>query len=579
MFGSSFGPRGKPRSQRDSHRTAGGYKSGDRRGQRNQRWGVNSEERNDPKKYQATYRGWKRSKGDPSKSSPSHYQRAQSDTRMKIEKERQKRGRGAPHLTFPEERQVDNTWVPRDRAERRKGAPLSPMQWAHEVAVSSSSLQGGPPLTRLKTRIPWRASTGRSALIHPLSGEDFWTQYFGKRAVVFHRGASHYTMMTSSTAAGLMRRYRLGVDADVMGPHIWSQWGGKAPKYGPERGQPAVIALARGKAVRMQLIQLRRPSLLWADPLFFYLARFSPGRGVSMTLHWAPPQETSISMHQDWFHQIVLQVYGARKWTVCSRGLPPKMVAEQLQQEDSGVKEESSEPPPERTGDEPPRKVAVCRDVMLRRGDVLYIPSNTWHWSSPGVKASAHLEFAIQPLVMADLVAALGARSRIKQVPDRIYCTPLHLWRHRNTVDAAYLVSQQCAKAQWLEPPRDVTNFCNEPAVKISLSRLAGTTGRAAGWSQSSDPQERGPLNHHIERARAEKLRRRNQGILGPLSDALTPAGEVLGILAILLLGIWICAAISPEDKGGRARMNAAREARNLRRSQRTKTSAQKKDD
>jgi len=444
------------------------------------------------------------------------------------------------------------------------------MQWAHETATRSASSHGSAPLERLSTRIPWRATTGKSALIHPLHAEDFWLRFFGKRAVVLHRGPLHHSMMTATTAAGLMRKFKLGINADIMGPHVWAQ-GAKAPRYGPEQGMPAVVALTRGKAVRLQMVHLRRRSLLKKDPLLSAIARFSPGRSVGLNLHWAPPSGQSLWEHQDWYHQIILQVYGVRNWTVCSRGLRPVQVIPPAESPDE--QEESAE------GSLPAERVAKCTTTILRRGDVLYLPANTWHWTSKGPKASAHLEMGISPLVGADLVAALNARHRVRETPHRTFGIPLALWRHNYTVDAAELVSYQCFDFPWLEPTRDHQAYCTLSSVRMALARLSGSTGRLnAGWSGDPDKPAVGPMNDHIERARAARAARRKAGILGPLGDVLRPAGEVLGVIGVLFLAIWLCAMCAPNSKdSGRSRIHQVRQAREFKRRQKSLSS--KKDD
>ncbi|OLP84232.1 hypothetical protein AK812_SmicGene34911 [Symbiodinium microadriaticum] len=49
-----------------------------------------------------------------------------------------------------------------------------------------------------------------------------------------------------------------------------------------------------------------------------------------------------------------------------------------------------------------------------RRGDLLYLPSRTWHFASRSPALSAHLALTAAPLVFADLLSAAGATAEMK---------------------------------------------------------------------------------------------------------------------------------------------------------------------
>merc|ERR1719446_1982941 len=77
------------------------------------------------------------------------------------------------------------------------------------------------------------------------------------------------------------------------------------------------------------------------DPLVPALSRLAPGRGVAASLHWAPPSARAVWEHEVHYEQIIVQLYGVRNWTVCTRGLPPPRPAKEMMAEKSRLKPRS----------------------------------------------------------------------------------------------------------------------------------------------------------------------------------------------------------------------------------------------
>mmetsp|Transcript_62995 Transcript_62995/g.204206 ORF Transcript_62995/g.204206 Transcript_62995/m.204206 type:complete len:271 (+) Transcript_62995:731-1543(+) len=186
------------------------------------------------------------------------------------------------------------------------------------------------------------------------------------------------------------------------------------------------------------------------------LGRVAPGRGTSISLYWAPPNTAPLAHQNLWYDELVVQVTGSRRWTVCRRGLSAEAI--------------------QRTRKAGGRK--PCTDVVLRRGDALYLPSRGWHWTSEGAGPSAHLAWTFLPLVAVDFVVAAGAKARVTSGKHPMLGAPLPLWAHSTLSGAAEAVAAQCLTLPWLDPARDQA-FCKRNHVELSLQRLAGYIGFA----------------------------------------------------------------------------------------------------
>jgi len=444
-----------------------------------------------------------------------------------------------------------------DRSAKFKGASQA-ADWPREAVLRSVDPKA-PAIVRIRTKIPWRPSSGKSNMIHPLRQDDFCKNFFGKRAFVLRRGPAHRVMFQPSQAAALLRGATLGQDADVMGPHMWNPQTGRRPPYAAEHGMPAVAALARGKPVRLRHIERRRKSLLYRDPLVPALARLAPGRGVAGSLHWTPPHGRTVWENEAQYEQIIVQIYGVRKWTLCTRGLPPPALPK------AGPRGPRSGPP--RGGNRgrryspddreaenaprPPKRDGKCVSAILRRGDVLYVPSRTWHWTGDGPKASSHLELGLVPLTASDLVMGLGGRNILSDPGHPALASLLPLWRYSRAEDATETVLPICFDLPWADAPLDASAICTPVTVRMALQRLSGASGRTnPHWHASSGPVP-APQMRPWPRARPT-------GFFSPVMEALQPVAQMLGIIGLLVLVLCLCGAAN-SGKTEKRQMRTAR--------------------
>jgi hypothetical protein len=303
---------------------------------------------------------------------------------------------------------------------------------------------------------------------------------------------------------------------------------------------PAVAALARGKPVRLQHIERRATRIFRRDPFLKQISRLAPGRGVAVKLHWTPPRSRAVWEHEDHFDQIIVQLYGARKWTVCTRSLPPPSHnAVEVRRRGNTTR-------------------GSCVSANLRYGDMLYLPSWTWHWTGEGSKASSHLELGIVPLNGADLVMALGARHHIESMVHRAIALPLPLWKHAraDSENATELSLRHCLDLPWANAPMVTGVVCTFPSVQRALQRLSGSSGRQLNaWDTQAPPRQASEIDG---RGRLPWPRSRREGhLFTPLMEAVTPIAQIFGVIALACLALCACGALTPEPKSRRGRPTA----------------------
>merc|ERR1719313_704506 len=198
-----------------------------------------------------------------------------------------------------------------------------------------------------------------------------------------------------------------------------------------------------------------------------------------------------------------------------------------------------------------PRREGTCKSIYLRRGDVLYLPSRTWHWTGPGPKASCHLEFGVVPLTASDLVMALGARNMLHDLGHPAMAAPLPLWKYRRIEDAADDVIPFCYDLPWSDAPVDIQVICTPATVRMALMRLGGTSGRSLPhWHPTSGRVDSAPTKPWP--------RPKPVGLFAPLMEVLQPFAQIVGMLGILLLLACFCAQVNKTDKPRRPMRSAA---------------------
>ncbi|CAK9111740.1 Hypothetical protein (Fragment), partial [Durusdinium trenchii] len=286
-------------------------------------------------------------------------------------------------------RRPPHRWRP-----RRRGSPTA-LDLASNVTVTRS-------LRRVRSLRPWRTGC---LWLHPWSVHEFLETSFRQREpLCLQRGPRHPLPLSSSTAADLLHSYRMGINAHV----VESRGQPKRGQAVPHLGLKPLQVLAMGHAVRLERLELRRASSLRRSSLWRSLEAVAPGpeRSPSLSLTWAPPMVSScpggrgVSTNST-SHQLHLQLFGARRWTLCA------------------------------TSPTPARETWECQHVTLRRGDLLYVPPGLRHYASAGAALSAHLTLQLQPLTLHELLSAAGGGGGGIR-PSSLLAEPLPLWRNAN---------------------------------------------------------------------------------------------------------------------------------------------------
>lgn len=147
------------------------------------------------------------------------------------------------------------------------------------------------------------------------------------------------------------------------------------------------------------------------------------------------------------------------------------------------------------------RKPGLCTKVMLRRGDALYLPSMTWHWTDKGARTGVHVTWDVAPLIGADLLKVLGMREQFSGsgglVPNAALGLPLPLW-HARVDDSLASVAGLCTDFPQGALSRGAEVMCTASLVRLALQRL----GSAAG-SSSKAKRSKNMTSEEAERARA----------------------------------------------------------------------------
>jgi len=456
-------------------------------------------------------------------------------------------------------------WRGQDADKDKKKGGDKAADWAREAVLRVVADPKAKPLVKMRTKIPWRPSSGKSQIIHPLGQNDFWNKHFCKRAFVLRRGATHRVIMQPSEAAALLRGATLGQDADIMGPHMWNPQAARQPAFAPESGMPAVAALARGKPVRLRSIEKRAKRIFLRDPLVPALSRLAPGRGIAANLHWTPPNARAVWENEARYEQIIIQVYGARKWTICTRGLPIPTLPENPggRHARGGMKrtgDARTKAGPGFAGrngqsaDQPmtaSKREGKCVSAILRRGDVLYLPSSTWHWTGEGIKASCHLEIGVVPLNGADLVMALGTRNMMSDLGHPALASLLPLWRYSKAEAAVEEVIPVCFDLPWADAPMDISSVCTPMTVRMALQRLSGSSARTLPhWHPVSGPTPTPPTRPWP--------RERHKGLFSPVMEALQPVAQIMGIIGVLCMILCFCSGMAKDDASKRRQGRSA---------------------
>jgi len=374
--------------------------------------------------------------------------------------------------------------------------------------------------------------------LHPLARDEFWDQHFGRHAFALLRGPRHRVPVPMSSAKSLLQLYRVGVDADVIGPYLWAPGRRQLPGEPSLRG-PVSSAIDRGRTVRLRNIHRRLKRVNRGDPLFKSLGRLAPGRGLTSSIYWTPPGAAALPPHEETFHQIVVQLHGARRWTVCSRGQFPSKTALGDIDIPSSLQDIAEG-----------KKPGLCTKVMLRRGDALYLPSMTWHWTDKGANTGVHLTWDVAPLIGADLLKMLGMGFG-DLAPEPSLSLPLPLW-HAREEDSLASVSSLCSSFPKGSLTRGAEVMCAVSLMRLALQRLG-----ALAFSSSKADQRKNMTAEEEERSRAfakklEKERAPREARRKKTQFYVTIArrfSEGLLLLVGIIAMLWCCYGETDPDE------------------------------
>lgn len=452
------------------------------------------------------------------------------------------RGKAEAHMAHRHRREErDRTAAKEKRVPVSPGRPF-PQDLIREASYLAAGRTDDVPLRIIRATVPWQSSSGRSCSLHPLKRDDFWDHHFGRHAFALLRGPRHRVPVPMSTAKSLLQMYRVGVDADVIGPYLWSAVRRQLPGEPSLRG-PAFAAVDRGRAVRLRNVNRRMKRIGRGDPLFKALARLAPGRGAALSMHWTPPGAAALPPHEDNSHQTVVQIHGARRWTVCTRGrFPSKTAFSDIDM--PGHVQDAMEG----------KKPGLCTKVILRRGDALYLPSMVWHWTDKGASTGVHLTWDVAPLTGADLMKVLGTRFKTSEdlVPNAALGLPLPLW-HPRVDDSLRGVAGLCSNLPSSALTKGAEVMCTVPLMRLALQRLGAAAGSRAGAKQrgqnvTEEEKERARAfaeQLEAERIPREKRRQRTQFYV----TVARRFSEGLLLLVGIFAAIWCCCAEPDPDE------------------------------
>lgn len=343
--------------------------------------------------------------------------------------------------------------------------------------------------------------------------------------------------------------------AELIQAFEFDQRGRARPRPGtPRPGAPAIAALARGQAVRLDRVDTKRPGLLKWDPFIEALSRTAPGRALAVDITWAAHKAPALPGPQELrMDQVVFQIYGARRWTVCSAWASSKNQAAFPRVPQGSIVNTS-------------KLQGSCASVTLRRGDMIYIPARARHWTSAGPGSSAHLAFGVVPMVLADYLTTAGFQSHIATLAGSpLLGAPLPLWRHRNIEGATQDVAEMCSKLPWPNRSVDAAALaCGNSGVRLVLQRVAR---RSQPPSDPSGERKEAIKSSAAEMAaRREYRREKRKKTRWALVSSYMMQG-LLGLCVVLVVA-WLaclcCRPMTDAEKAEAEKMKQARVKRNL---------------
>lgn len=431
-------------------------------------------------------------------------------------------------------------------------APKDEGKVHRDLAVAAERAAGvSAPLKTIRTKVPWRESRGISQLIHPLRAEAFMTKYFGIQSVVLQRGSAHRAVLSAAATAGMLRGRTLGTNANMV-PKTESAFMGKS----------AVTALSHGKPVNFNINH--KVPWITKDPLFTALQR-SSASNVSVDLFWAPTGVASLFPTEGLNDQIIQQVYGSRGWTVCARGILPSLEPVSLSR--AQMFEER------------------CSHTVLRRGDVLYLPSKSWYWTDASQGSSAHISVGSLPWTGINLVVSMGVQGRLSSDDFRLL-NPLQVWQSSNIENSAPVVRTLCTQLPWTDS-KDLALFCSLSALKRTLRTMVSRGQNAKlppdlrkfgpgnfevvpeGKSLQEAVMERAGISSDVNSRRNRKSKNRASKRSAFFKYGLWSLGVAL--LCILFIGGLICCMLptEPQDGPSKVQYGSGPQARHVRRTKR----------
>ncbi|BAQ62663.1 myc induced nuclear antigen [Geminocystis sp. NIES-3708] len=207
-----------------------------------------------------------------------------------------------------------------------------------------------------------------ASLLNPLDKEDFLQNYWGNKAIVISSKSKEgfNSLFNWQKLNYLLNFHRLSYPDDIR----FAKDGETLP---PQPQKKWSSLLQQGTTLIINHIHE-------LDPILAQLAlniRYELGHDVQINTYCTPSENKGFDCHYDTHEVIILQIDGEKEWFVLPPTIPSPISSQRT------------------INDLPPDSLPYLK-VILKPGDVLYIPRGHWHYAvSSGDRPSLHLTIGI----------------------------------------------------------------------------------------------------------------------------------------------------------------------------------------
>ncbi|MEM9542580.1 MAG: cupin domain-containing protein [Cyanobacteria bacterium P01_E01_bin.42] len=287
----------------------------------------------------------------------------------------------------------------------------------------------------------WNLTT----LLHPLSRDLFLSQYWEKQAVVLptENKSRFNTLFTWEKLNYLLNFHRLQYGEDVR----LVRDGEPLP---PGTAKDWLKQMQQGATLILNHVHELDPSLAALATQL----RYELGHRVQINLYCTPQEQQGFNCHYDTHEVLVLQLDGEKEWFI----LPE---TEQFPMK--GTRPSNALPP-----DESP-----YLKVILKPGDVLYVPRGHWHYAVPvGERPSLHLTIGVSTYKGLDWLIWL--EKQLQQKPQWRQSLPLIQDNPQGVKAHLQALAQELQDSCWIEDYMKVLRRETGVDVPFSLPEQLG---------------------------------------------------------------------------------------------------------